>query len=93
MRAPPESFKPTTGAPTFHGQIHHFADLAALAHSSEPRTREVLGKGVGHAAVDSSIAGSPPHRPECAARPCQSHATVLDELVNFLEASFIEKAG
>ena len=58
MRAPPESLRPTTGAPTFMASIHHLADLLGVGLGERAaKDREVLREDEDAAAVNEAVTG------------------------------------
>ena len=58
MRAPPESLRPTIGAPDLHREIHDLADLLGVRlRQRAAEDREVLAEHEHEAAVDGAVAG------------------------------------
>ena len=58
MRAPPESFSPTIGAPSFIAEIHDLHDLRGVGlRERSAEHGEVLREGEDLAAVDEAVAG------------------------------------
>ena len=92
MRAPPESFRPTTGAPSFIARSMIFTIFAALVSDSEPpKTVKSCAK---------AKTGRPSTRPWPATTPspgiellvhAEVAAAVGDELVELLERAGIEQ--
>ena len=92
MRAPPESFRPMTGAPVFSARsmiLQIFCALALGKRAAEDR--EILREHVDQPAVDAAVAGD-----EAVARHhllvhAEIAAAVGDQLVEFLEGAFVEQ--
>ncbi len=75
----------------FHAQVHQLADFGGIGFTQRaPNHGEVLRKGVGQSAVDGSIAGHHAITGKALLGHAKVLATVLDELVNLLEASFVK---
>ena len=92
MRAPPESFRPITGAPCAHGQIHDLADFRGVGFRERPAEhREILRENVDQAAVDAAVAGDE----SVAGRALLLHAEIVgvvtNEFVELLEGAFVEQ--
>ena len=92
MRAPPESFKPTTGAPIFIARSMILTILAALVSDSDPpKTVKSCANAYAEPSVDAAV----PAHDAVAGHDLIGHAEVAaavgDELVDFLERAGVEQ--
>ena len=92
MRAPPESFRPTTGEPSFIARSMILTIFAALVSESDPpNDGEVLREGEHLAAVDEAVAGDDAVAGHDLVGHAEVAAAVGDELVELLERAGIEQ--
>ena len=92
MRAPPESFRPMTGAPIFAARSMIFTIFAALASESDPpNTVKSCANTKHQPAVDPPVAGDEAVAVELLLGHAEVAAAVRDQLVGFLEGAFIEQ--
>ena len=92
MRAPPESLRPTIGAPLRIAMSMVLQIFAALVSESDPpKTVKSCAKRVDDAPVDAAVAGDDAvARDDLLVHP-EVGAAVRDELVDFLERAGIEQ--
>jgi hypothetical protein len=92
MRAPPESFKPMTGAPFFSAMSMTLTDLLGM-HFPERAAKdgEILGKNIDQASVDRAPAGHDRVAHELLFVQPEIVGAVLDEGIHFAEGAFIEQ--
>ena len=92
MRAPPLSFRPMTGAPTFIAMSMIFTILSALVSESDPpRTVKSCAKHEDQPAFDAAVAGDEAVAEDLLVRHAEVGAAMGDELVGLFEGAFIEQ--
>ena len=92
MRAPPESFKPTIGAPDLHREIHDLHDLRGVGFRQRSAEHgEVLREREDLASVDQAVAGDDAVAGNDLFGHPEIEAAMGDELVDFLERAGIEQ--
>ena len=92
MRAPPESFRPTIGAPELHRQVHDLHDLRGVRLGQRSaEDGEVLREGEHLAAVDQPVAGDDAVARDDLVVHAEIAAAVGDELVDLLERARVEQ--
>src|SRR4029079_4719895 len=91
MRAPPESLRPTIGAPIFIARSMIFTILAALVSESDPPKTEVLGEGVDGAAVDAAGPGDHAVARHQLLLHAEVTAEMRDQLVGLVEGAGIDE--
>ena len=92
MRAPPESFSPTIGAPELHREIHDLDDLRGVGFRERAaEDREVLREGEHLPAVDQAVPGDDAVARDDLLLHAEVAAAVRDELVELLEGAGIEQ--
>src|SRR4029453_10331694 len=92
MRAPPESLRPTTGAPIFTARSMILTIFAALVSESEPPNTV---KSCANAKTSRPLTRPPPATPPAAGPHLTGHAEVAapvgDERIDLLECRRIEQ--
>ena len=92
MRAPPESFRPTTGAPTCIARSMILQIFAALVSDSEPpNTVKSCAKTKTTPAVDPAVAGDHAVAGHHLLVHAEVGAAVRDQLVDLLERARVEQ--
>ena len=92
MRAPPESLRPMTGAPTRGRLIHDLDDLGGVGlRQRAAEDGEVLGEDKDQAAFDASVAGDKPVAENDLLAHAEVGGAMGDKLVGLLEAALIEQ--
>ena len=92
MRAPPESFRPMTGAPDLHGQVHDLADLRGEGLGERAaEDGEVLGEDEDRAALDPAVARDHAVAGDALRLHAEVVAAVHDERVQLLERAGVEQ--
>ena len=92
MRAPPESLRPTTGAPIFIARSMILTILAALVSDSDPpNTVKSCAKANDEPAVDAPVPGDDAVAGHDLLGHAEVAAAVGDELVDLLEGARIEQ--
>ena len=92
MRAPPESFRPITGAPTFIAwsiTLQIFSACASRQRAAEDG--EVLAEDEHQAAVDHAVAGDHAVARDLVVGHAEVGAAVLDEHVPLFEGAVVEQ--
>ena len=92
MRAPPESFSPTTGAPSLHREIHDLDDLGGVGlRQRSAEDGEILGEGEDLASFDEAIAGDDAVAGNHLLVHAEIAASVGHQLVDLFEGAGIEQ--
>ena len=92
MRAPPESFRPITGAPTRMASVHDLDDLGGVGlRQRSAEHREVLREDEHQPAFDAAIAGDKAVAEILLLVHAEVGAAMGDQLVGFLEGAFVEQ--
>ena len=92
MRAPPESFRPMTGAPTRIASVHDLDDLGGVGlRQRAAEHREVLGEDEHQPAFDASVAGDEAVAVILLLVHAEVGAAMGDELVGLFEGAFVEQ--
>jgi hypothetical protein len=92
MRAPPESLRPTTGAPVLHGAVHDLADFLRVGFRERAAEYgEVLREDVDQAGVDVAVAGDEAVAGDDLLIHAEVAAAMGDELVELFEGAFVEE--
>ena len=92
MRAPPESFRPMTGAPVLSARSMILTIFLRVGFRKRPaEDREILREDVGRAAVDQAVAGDEAVAVDDLFLHAEIAAAMADQLVGFLERAFVEQ--